>query len=98
MLQRRRVRNYLLSEDPSRFYELPTHRIHQGDGDLRKELVEVLPVGPLAVFTSWMSAPDHHPVYGSEFKLLVGVDDKRDALSAAVYRRPQQPLLWLSCP
>jgi hypothetical protein len=32
------------------------------------------------------SAPDHHPVNGSEFKLLVGVDDKRDALSAAVYR------------
>jgi hypothetical protein len=71
------------SDDPSRFYILPTRRIHQGDGDLWKELVEVLPVGPLAVLTSWMSAPDHHPVYGSEFKLLVAVDDKRDQFASA---------------
>jgi hypothetical protein len=71
------------SEDPSPFYVLPTRRIHKGDGDLWKELVEVLPLAQVSILTSWALSPDHHPVYGSEFKLLVNVDDKRDAVSSA---------------
>jgi hypothetical protein len=71
------------SEDPSPFYFSDSDRIHQGDSNFWKEIVEVLPVGPLAILTSWVSAPDHHPVYGVRFRLLVGVDDKRDALASA---------------
>lgn len=70
------------SEDPSPFYFLNAEIIHRGDSNFWKGLVEALPVGHLAILESWVVSPDRHPVYGCEFKLLVGVDDKREALSS----------------
>ena len=70
------------SDDPSPFYLSRTGLVGQGDRDFWKELAEVLPVGPMAILTSWLAAPAHHPVFGTRLQMLVGVDDKRDQIGS----------------
>jgi hypothetical protein len=70
------------SDDPSPFYFSSTGLVGLGDSNFWKELAEVLPIGPMAIMTSWAAAPAHHPVFSNRFQMLVGVDDKRDQVAS----------------
>ncbi|MGF9763077.1 hypothetical protein AAII07_48810 [Microvirga sp. 0TCS3.31] len=70
------------SDDPSPFYFVNTGLVGRGDSNFWKELAEVLPVGPMAILTSWLASPAHHPVFANRVQMLVGVDDKHDQVAS----------------